>query len=100
MRLLVFAVLILLALIVIFAIRAFSARKTEKTEGQGYWVKQADGQGGTFVQMWKGGTFLRNEAFVSYSDPIRGDKLLEEVGSAQAKADDWNSTNRALSPEV
>lgn len=101
MKLLILVIFVLIALAVIFAARAWVVRRKERELAQGYEVQRFDrtneqGDLETVVRIKRGNYRGRTEAVIPLDDPNHSEKVIEAVGAAQAKVDDWNSTDRAL----
>jgi hypothetical protein len=88
--------LILLALVAFLVVRAKWRKGQEREVARGYYVQQYDIDGGTVIRIARHGLKGRVEAVIPLDDPLYSTKLFEEYAKAAAKAEDWNSTQRAL----
>jgi hypothetical protein len=93
---LVIVALILVALAVIFTVRAIRAKRARALESVGYRPIQYDTDTDTVIGIQRGRLKIRVEARVPLDDPDHGNRVIEEFAAADTKARDWNSTKKAL----
>jgi hypothetical protein len=91
-RLVFLFALVLLALAIYLIVRARRASREE----QGYQVQQYDADGLTVIRISRHNLRGRIEAAIPLDDPDYSARVLEEWARATVKAEDWNSTRKAL----
>lgn len=96
MRLLLLAALVLMVLVALAVIRARRLSRIQKAMDRGYYAQRIDIGDNTIIRLMRFGFTPRNEAVIPHNDPDYSNRVIEEFAAAQVKADDWNSTNRAL----
>jgi hypothetical protein len=102
MRLLLLVALVLVALIIYAVIRARRISRAKRAAEVGWYAHKWDGESATHIQLRRAGEYggralnRRLEASIPYNDPFYGERVIEEYAAAEAKAEDRNSTNRAL----
>lgn len=98
MRLLPLAILVVIALTVFFTVRALRARRAKHELDRGWYAQQMDIGDSTHVIIARYGCRTHSEAIIDFDDPNYSEKVIEAYAQAQVKADDRNSTIRALAP--
>lgn len=103
-RIIILLAIVLLVLAIILIARAIRASRASHDEEVGYQVLKFDrlgrydGELETVIMIKRANLKGRVEAVIPLSDPTYSDRVIEEHARAVAKADDWNTTNRALRP--
>jgi hypothetical protein len=95
-KLLILIGIILVALTVIFTVRAIRARRERNAIEGDYGVWQLDTYDHTQIRIARPGQVGRVEAVIEKDDPDYSNRVIEEFAKADAKAGDWNTTKRAL----
>lgn len=96
-RLILLLALVLLVLAVWFIVRASrSSRQRRAGQGEGWFPRKIERANMVELRLEKYGHPGRREAVIYYDDPQFSSRLVEEWARIEVKADDWNSTNRAL----
>lgn len=96
MRLLPLAILVLMVLTTIFVVRAVRASRQKRALDKGWFAQQMDIGEETVIQLGRYGHRPRIEAKIRFDDPDYSNKVIEAYATAQTKADDRNSTIKAL----
>lgn len=89
-------VLLVLALTVALTVRAVRASRAKHDLDRGWHAQQMDIDNATHIRIARVGYKPRTEAIVRFDDPDYSAKVIEAYAEAQTKADDWNSTRKAL----
>ena len=96
LRLLPLIILAVLVLVIILVIRARQANRRKRALDRGWYASQLDTDRGTLIQLCRYGRKPQTMALIYFDDPCYSDRVIEEYAATQVKADDRNSTNKAI----
>lgn len=103
-RIIILLALILMALAIFMIVRAMRASRASHDDEIGYQVIKFDrlnaatGRSETVIMLKRANLKGQVQAVIGMDDRDYSERVVEEFARASVKADDWNSTNRALQP--